>query len=112
MIMPDPLKLLVVFVHIDDESMGMGGTLAKYSAQGVETNYICAPRGERGWFGSEQQNPSLGALAEMHTDVATDILAMQATFYRTCNLVNAGRRIESNLFEGLRLYIWNPEACL
>jgi LmbE family N-acetylglucosaminyl deacetylase len=55
--MREPLRLLAIFAHPDDESMGMGGTLAKYSAEGVETHYICASRGERGWFGPEQQNP-------------------------------------------------------
>jgi LmbE family N-acetylglucosaminyl deacetylase len=45
--MTDPLRLLVVFAHSDDESMGMGGTLAKYAAQGVETYHVCASRGER-----------------------------------------------------------------
>src|SRR5215208_6659947 len=60
-----PLKLLVVFAHPDDESMGMGGTLAKYSAQGVETYYVCASRGERGWFGPEEQNPGLSALGQI-----------------------------------------------
>lgn len=59
------LKLLVVFAHPDDESMGMGGTLAKYAALGVETHYICATRGERGWFGPEEQNPGLSALGQL-----------------------------------------------
>ena len=45
------LNLLAVFSHLDDESMGMGDTLAKYSAEGVGTYYICASGGERGWFG-------------------------------------------------------------
>jgi LmbE family N-acetylglucosaminyl deacetylase len=61
------LKLLVVFAHPDDESMGMGGTLAKYSAQGVETYYVCASRGERGWFGPEEQNPGWSALGQIRT---------------------------------------------
>jgi LmbE family N-acetylglucosaminyl deacetylase len=61
------LKLLVVFAHPDDESMGMGGTLAKYAAQGVETYYVCASRGDRGWFGPEEQNPGLQALGEIRT---------------------------------------------
>ena len=59
------LKLMVVFAHPDDESMGMGGTLAKYSAQGVETYCVCASRGERGWFGPEEQNPGLSALGQI-----------------------------------------------
>lgn len=61
------LKLLVVFAHPDDESMGMGGTLAKYAARGVETYYVCASRGERGWFGPEEQNPGPCALGELRT---------------------------------------------
>jgi LmbE family N-acetylglucosaminyl deacetylase len=59
------LKLLVVFAHPDDESMGMGGTLAKYAAQGVETHYVCATRGEEGWFGPEEQNPGASALGQI-----------------------------------------------
>jgi LmbE family N-acetylglucosaminyl deacetylase len=47
--------------------MSMGGTLAKYSAQGVETYLICASRGERGWFGLEEQNPGPGALGRIRT---------------------------------------------
>ena len=65
--MLEPLRLLAIFAHPDDESMGMGGTLAKYSAQGVETHYICATRGERGWFGPEQQNPGPEALGLIRT---------------------------------------------
>ncbi len=60
-------KLLVSFAHPDDESMGMGGTLAKYAAQGVETYCLCASRGERGWFGPEEQNPGLEALGRIRT---------------------------------------------
>jgi LmbE family N-acetylglucosaminyl deacetylase len=59
------LKLLAVFAHPDDESMGMGATLAKYSAEGVGTYLVCATRGERGWFGPEQGNPGLSALGHL-----------------------------------------------
>ncbi len=55
-----PRKLLVSFAHPDDELMGMGATLAKYAAQGVETYYVCATRGERGWFGPEEQRSRAG----------------------------------------------------
>jgi len=63
----DNLKLLAVLAHPDDESMSMGPTLAKYSAEGVETHLVCATRGERGWFGAEEQNPGLGALGQIRT---------------------------------------------
>ena len=61
----EPLKLLAVFPHPDDETLGMGPTLAKYSAEGVETYLICATRGERGWNGPEEENPGLEALGKI-----------------------------------------------
>lgn len=59
------LKLLCVFAHPDDESMGMGATLAKYAAEGVETHLVCATRGQRGWFGPEERNPGFDALGQI-----------------------------------------------
>jgi len=44
------LKLMAVLAHPDDESLGTGGTLAKYAAQGVETSLVTATRGERGRY--------------------------------------------------------------
>jgi len=73
------LKLLAVFAHPDDESMGMGGTLAKYSSEGVETHLVCASRGERGWAGPEQENPgmeSLGRLRTQEVEMAVKELGM------------------------------------
>lgn len=61
------LKLLAVFAHPDDESMGMGGTLAKYAAEGMETHLVCASRGEVGWFGPEEQNPGKERLGQLRT---------------------------------------------
>jgi LmbE family N-acetylglucosaminyl deacetylase len=50
--MKKPLRLLAVLAHPDDESLGFGGTLARYAAEGVETYLVTATRGERGRFGS------------------------------------------------------------
>jgi len=63
--MAESLKLLAIFPHPDDESLGLGGTLAKYSAEGVGTHLVCATRGERGWSGPEEQNPGLEALGRL-----------------------------------------------
>ncbi len=46
------LKLMCVLAHPDDESLGMGGTLAKYAADGAETYVVTATKGERGRSGS------------------------------------------------------------
>jgi LmbE family N-acetylglucosaminyl deacetylase len=40
--------LLSVLAHPDDETFGMGGTLALYAQQGVDVHLICATRGEVG----------------------------------------------------------------
>jgi LmbE family N-acetylglucosaminyl deacetylase len=61
----DNLRLMVIVAHPDDESLGMGGILAKYSAEGVETYLITATRGERGWSGDPAANPGLTALGQM-----------------------------------------------
>ena len=42
------LRLLTVMAHPDDESFGVGGTLALYAQRGVDVHLICATRGEVG----------------------------------------------------------------
>jgi LmbE family N-acetylglucosaminyl deacetylase len=59
------LKLLAVFPHPDDETLGLGSTLARYSAQGIETYLVCATRGERGWFDSEGPDPGPEGVARI-----------------------------------------------
>jgi LmbE family N-acetylglucosaminyl deacetylase len=56
------LKLMCVLAHPDDESLGAGGTLAKYGSEGVETYLVTATRGERGRFGEEQERPAPGVV--------------------------------------------------
>ena len=46
-------RLLAVLAHPDDESFGMGGTLALYAQRGVEVHLICATRGEAGMMDAE-----------------------------------------------------------
>jgi N-acetyl-1-D-myo-inositol-2-amino-2-deoxy-alpha-D-glucopyranoside deacetylase len=40
--------LLAVLAHPDDESFGLGGTLALYARSGVDVHLVCATRGESG----------------------------------------------------------------
>ena len=72
----DSLRLMCIFAHPDDETLGSGGTVAKYAAEGAEVYLVTATRGERGWFGAEQDNPGLEALgrlreAELHAAART-----------------------------------------
>jgi LmbE family N-acetylglucosaminyl deacetylase len=62
MAMADTLRLLCVTAHPDDESLGMGGVLAKYAAEGIATYVLTATRGERGWTGDPHAYPGPAAL--------------------------------------------------
>jgi len=63
--MGDPLKLMCVLAHPDDESLGAGGALAKYAAEGIETYVVTATRGERGWPGDPKDDPGPTALGRL-----------------------------------------------
>ncbi|HZS48433.1 MAG TPA: PIG-L family deacetylase [Blastocatellia bacterium] len=41
-------RLLAIFAHPDDEAFAVGGTIAKYTQQGVRVELICATSGEAG----------------------------------------------------------------
>ncbi len=63
--MAEPLKLMCILAHPDDETLGFGATLAKYAAEGVETYLITATSGERGWQADPKDDPGMAALATM-----------------------------------------------
>ena len=52
-----PLRLLAILAHPDDESLGFGGTLAKYAGEGVDTSLITATRGQRGRYRGVREGP-------------------------------------------------------
>lgn len=49
----EKLSLMAVLAHPDDETFGMGGTLAKYAQDGVDVYLVCATRGEVGEMDEE-----------------------------------------------------------
>ncbi len=48
------LRLMCVLAHPDDESLGTGGALAMYAAEGVACHLVTATRGERGRIGDKR----------------------------------------------------------
>jgi LmbE family N-acetylglucosaminyl deacetylase len=50
------LTLLSVLAHPDDETFGMGGTLALYAQRGAAVYLVCATRGEVGDVDAEHMN--------------------------------------------------------
>jgi len=76
--MGDRKVILVVLAHPDDETFGMGGTLAYYAQQGVEVDLVCATRGEVGDVpeGMMDGYASVGELREHELLEATHILGV------------------------------------
>jgi LmbE family N-acetylglucosaminyl deacetylase len=73
-------RLLCVLAHPDDESLGMGGVLARYAAEGVETYLATATSGERGWPGAPEQHPGeqqLARIREAELRAAAEILGIR-----------------------------------
>src|SRR4030065_48469 len=70
--------LLSVLAHPDDESFGMGGTLALYAARGVAVHLVCATRGEVGEVGPEylRDYASIGELREAELRCASGHLGL------------------------------------
>jgi LmbE family N-acetylglucosaminyl deacetylase len=68
--------ILAVLAHPDDESFGLGGTLALYANKGYDTYLICATRGE------------VGTVDEEHLTGFTDIAEL-----RTAELMRAATHL-------------------
>ena len=75
--------LLAVLAHPDDESFGLGGTLALYARKGHAVYCVCATRGEAG-FVDEQHLCGFKDTAEMRTaelECAAGLLGIKGVFY-------------------------------
>jgi N-acetyl-1-D-myo-inositol-2-amino-2-deoxy-alpha-D-glucopyranoside deacetylase len=87
--------ILAVLAHPDDESFGLGGTLALYARRGCDTYYVCATRGEAG---SVDKEHLLGFkdTAELRTaelDCAAGHLGLKKVFhlgYRDSGMPDSG----------------------
>ena len=85
--MADPLTLLAVHAHPDDESIATGGTLARYAAEGVRTVLVCCTHGEEGEIRDPaldpvEAGPRLGAIREQELRAAAAILGVAAADVR------------------------------
>ncbi len=82
--MAEQLRLMCILAHPDDETLGTGGILAKYAAEGIETCLVTATRGERGWAGKPEHRPSmaeLGRIRESELRCAASILGVREVIF-------------------------------
>jgi LmbE family N-acetylglucosaminyl deacetylase len=73
-------RLLCILAHPDDEALAMGGVLARYAAEGVETYLMTATSGERGWLGAPGEHPGerrLAQIREAELRAAAEILGIR-----------------------------------
>lgn len=70
--------ILAVLAHPDDESFGMGGTLALYAQKGYEVHLVCATLGEAGTVDDEylEEYDSIQELREAELRCATQSLGL------------------------------------
>lgn len=75
--------LLAVLAHPDDESFGMGGTLALYARRGVAVHLICATRGEAGAMQSDLMEgyASVGERRAAELRCAAGILGLSSVHF-------------------------------
>jgi len=76
-------SILAVLAHPDDESFGMGGTLALYAERGVQVYLACATRGEVGEVGPEylKDYASIADLRESELRCAAGHLGLSEDFF-------------------------------
>jgi LmbE family N-acetylglucosaminyl deacetylase len=81
--MKDNPTLLAVLAHPDDESFGMGGTLAHYARKGCDVYLVCATRGEAGDVAPEhlQGYKSIAELREAELKCASGHLGLKGVFF-------------------------------
>jgi LmbE family N-acetylglucosaminyl deacetylase len=75
---------MAVLAHPDDESLGVGGTLAKYAAEGADVFLLTATRGEKGRYRGhprgDREHPGPEALArirELELHAAASVLGVK-----------------------------------
>ncbi len=76
-------KLAFFGAHPDDESFGIGSTLAQYAASGVKVYYVCSTGGEEGTVDPEQMKgyATIKDLRSAELKCAADVLGLTSVFY-------------------------------
>ena len=78
-----PLTMLVCLAHPDDETFGMGGTLALYARRGVQVHLVCGTRGDVGDVDKElmQGFSSVAERRESELRCAAGILGLAGVYF-------------------------------
>ncbi len=68
-------RVLVVTAHPDDVDFGAGGTIASWTAQGIEVHYCILTNGDQGGF-DDTPRDEMGPLRQREQRAAADVLGV------------------------------------
>jgi LmbE family N-acetylglucosaminyl deacetylase len=70
-------SIFLVFAHPDDESTFVGGTVLKYTSQGIPVDLVCATRGEKGTRLDVSTDMDLGTVREAQLRTAAALIGIR-----------------------------------
>ena len=75
--------ILVIMAHPDDETFGMGGTIAHYVCKGIEVHLICATKGEVGEVEPKylEKFKTVGDLRQAELECAAKVLGISKVYW-------------------------------
>jgi LmbE family N-acetylglucosaminyl deacetylase len=73
--LPEQRSVLAVCAHPDDESFGLGATLACFSASGAAVSVLCFTHGEASTLGADA-NPDLASVRRAELESAAEVLGV------------------------------------
>jgi N-acetyl-1-D-myo-inositol-2-amino-2-deoxy-alpha-D-glucopyranoside deacetylase len=82
--MSNERTMVFIGAHPDDETFGLGGTLALYASRGVNCYYICGTRGEAGMDDPDADLKGFGSVGELRwheLECATGLLEMKGVYW-------------------------------
>jgi N-acetylglucosamine malate deacetylase 2 len=83
-------RMLGVFAHPDDESFGMGGTIAKYAAQGQAFGIVTFTRGERSTAGTSLQHTPQELAATRVAELERAVSILGGSLFRVHGYPDSG----------------------
>ena len=73
--LPDVKRVLAVFAHPDDVDFGAGGTVARWTAEGLDIAYLLVTRGDAGGF-DDRPREQMPTVREAEQRAAADALGV------------------------------------
>lgn len=74
-------KALIIVAHPDDEVLGMGGTIAKLNAKGIETHLLIVTDGSSSQYRNAENLGSIIEKKKAETKAACDLLGVRSVLY-------------------------------